>query len=261
AQRRAELVAHVRQEPALELGNLPELLGLLVQFGVKRQHALVGLVQFGAQGRVLGAQAPKLGFDVGGTGHVRPPRRTARALVSSRPRSKSRSSTASTSAGWRKARPSYCARLQRDCRPSLCMSSSAPGVAGTTKAGARRHWLPTVPGCEARPRPGTPGSWIAAAMLPTPAKRTTPAPGSWMNAAAAPPRVEDMRACMRATTSSTARPAASAAAAIPASAASAASRPWPRPSTSAPDTRSPSEPRYQVSPHTVSWLIGTRSAP
>ena len=48
-QRRAELVAHVGQEAALELGRLPQLLGLRVELGVERDHAAVGLLELGLQ--------------------------------------------------------------------------------------------------------------------------------------------------------------------------------------------------------------------
>ena len=51
AERRAELVAHVRQEAALEVGGLAQLRGLVVELGVQRDHALVGFVEFGAQRR------------------------------------------------------------------------------------------------------------------------------------------------------------------------------------------------------------------
>ncbi|MNG22005.1 hypothetical protein D3C84_1064430 [compost metagenome] len=50
AQWRAELMAHVRQEAALEVRGLAQLIGLGVQLGVQRQHALVGFIQLGAQG-------------------------------------------------------------------------------------------------------------------------------------------------------------------------------------------------------------------
>ena len=49
ADRRAELVAHVGQEAALELGGLAQLLGLGVEFGVERDHAAVGFLELGSQ--------------------------------------------------------------------------------------------------------------------------------------------------------------------------------------------------------------------
>ena len=49
ADRRAELMAHVGQEAALEFGGLAQLLGLRVELGIERDHAAVGLLEFGAQ--------------------------------------------------------------------------------------------------------------------------------------------------------------------------------------------------------------------
>ena len=48
-QRRAELVAHVREEARLRLVGAAEALGLLVQLGVERDHAAVGVFQLAVQ--------------------------------------------------------------------------------------------------------------------------------------------------------------------------------------------------------------------
>ena len=49
AERRPELVAHVRQEPALQVGGLAQPVGVVVELGVQREDALVGLGQLGRQ--------------------------------------------------------------------------------------------------------------------------------------------------------------------------------------------------------------------
>ncbi|MNO77518.1 hypothetical protein D3C76_686320 [compost metagenome] len=43
-------MAHVGQEAAFEVRGLAQLLGLVVEFGIQRQDALVGFIQFGTQG-------------------------------------------------------------------------------------------------------------------------------------------------------------------------------------------------------------------
>ena len=49
AERRPELVAHVGQEAALQVGGLAQLVGVVVELGVQRDDALVGLGQLGRQ--------------------------------------------------------------------------------------------------------------------------------------------------------------------------------------------------------------------
>ncbi|MNT13356.1 hypothetical protein D3C72_1483230 [compost metagenome] len=56
--------------------------------------------------------------------------RSTTTVTSSRPRAKSRYSTAATRLGWHCARPGYCSRSQRVCRPSLCMIKVAPSCHG-----------------------------------------------------------------------------------------------------------------------------------
>ena len=43
--RRAKLVTHVGEKPALELVGAPQMLGLLIEFGVERHHATVGVLE------------------------------------------------------------------------------------------------------------------------------------------------------------------------------------------------------------------------
>ena len=45
-QRRAEFVAHVRQELRLQLVRAPQVIGALVQLGIQRDDAAVGVLQF-----------------------------------------------------------------------------------------------------------------------------------------------------------------------------------------------------------------------
>lgn len=111
ASRGAELVAHVAQEPALEVGQLPELFRPVVQLGVEREHALVGLEQLVLQPvdlRLL--HAHRLGEVGDPPVQVARPRlawhrlahgfpRTASMPTSSRPRRKSRYIRAATTAG------------------------------------------------------------------------------------------------------------------------------------------------------------------
>ena len=49
AERRPELVAHVREEPALQVGGIPQPVGVVVELGVERQDAPIGLGQLGRQ--------------------------------------------------------------------------------------------------------------------------------------------------------------------------------------------------------------------
>ena len=48
-QRRAELVAHVRQEARLHLVGAPQVVGLLVELGVERDHAAVGVLELAVE--------------------------------------------------------------------------------------------------------------------------------------------------------------------------------------------------------------------
>ena len=50
-QRRAELVAHVRQEARLQLVGAPQVIGLLVELGVERDDAAVGVLQLAVEAR------------------------------------------------------------------------------------------------------------------------------------------------------------------------------------------------------------------
>ncbi|MNI80003.1 hypothetical protein D3C73_1364980 [compost metagenome] len=43
-------MAHVGQEAAFQVRSLAQLFGLVVEFGIQRQYALVGFIQLGAQG-------------------------------------------------------------------------------------------------------------------------------------------------------------------------------------------------------------------
>ena len=43
--RRAKLVTHVGEKPALEFVGAPQMLGLLIEFGVERHHATVGVLE------------------------------------------------------------------------------------------------------------------------------------------------------------------------------------------------------------------------
>ena len=52
-QRRAELVAHVRQKARLELVGAPQRIRLLVELGVERDHAAVGVLELGVEARQL----------------------------------------------------------------------------------------------------------------------------------------------------------------------------------------------------------------
>src|SRR5690606_1725401 len=56
AQWRPEFVAHVGQEPAVQIGGLAQLVGLGVEFGIQGENALVGFLELGAQQFVLAAQ-------------------------------------------------------------------------------------------------------------------------------------------------------------------------------------------------------------
>ncbi len=49
-------MAHVGQEPAFQIGGLPQLLGLGVEFGIQGKNALVGFLELGAQQFVFAAQ-------------------------------------------------------------------------------------------------------------------------------------------------------------------------------------------------------------
>ncbi len=51
--RRAELVRHVGQEPRFEVVGAPQVIGLLVQLGVERDHAAVGVLQLAIEVREL----------------------------------------------------------------------------------------------------------------------------------------------------------------------------------------------------------------
>ena len=59
-QRRAELVAHVREEARLHLVRAPQVLGLLVELGVQRDHAAVGVLELAVQPRQLVLPLPQL---------------------------------------------------------------------------------------------------------------------------------------------------------------------------------------------------------
>ncbi len=61
---RAELMAHVGEEMALEFGGLAQLLGLHIQLAVERDHAAIGLVQLLAQGPDLGAAQFQFSFEI-----------------------------------------------------------------------------------------------------------------------------------------------------------------------------------------------------
>ncbi len=39
-------MAHVRQKPRLDLVRAPQMIGFLIQLGVERYHAAVGIFQF-----------------------------------------------------------------------------------------------------------------------------------------------------------------------------------------------------------------------
>ncbi len=45
-QRRAEFVAHVRQELRFQFVRAPQMVGALIQLGIQRDHAAIGILQF-----------------------------------------------------------------------------------------------------------------------------------------------------------------------------------------------------------------------
>ncbi len=99
------------------------------------------------------------------------------------------------------------------------------------------------------------------AMLPAPQKVTLRASASSRAMAAAAPRVARMPACARARMSHGASNGASANAARQACAAVSASGPWPRPSTTSTLARPSRCTSAQSSPHRVSPIAGTDTAP
>ena len=106
AERRAELVAQVGEEPALELGGLAELPVLLVELGVERDDALVRLGQLDLERGDLGLALGQEPLERGelGVAHAALLRATS-TVASSCARRWSRCRAAATIAGWRAWRP------------------------------------------------------------------------------------------------------------------------------------------------------------
>jgi hypothetical protein len=65
AERGAELVAHVGEEPALEIGRFAQPHGVVVELGVQREHALVRLGELRRQRRDLGLEAGDFLLQIG----------------------------------------------------------------------------------------------------------------------------------------------------------------------------------------------------
>src|SRR5690606_6345769 len=123
-ERRAELVAHVGEEAALQLGGMAQLLGAILQLGVERHHPLVGFGELGLercqlpglalrQREQLVAGEPRRVVDarrlrVGHAAALRSPatpRRATSTVTSSRPRAWSRARTAAMTAGSLRSSP------------------------------------------------------------------------------------------------------------------------------------------------------------